>query len=243
MLTKGSFTRYERDHLFRLLNIMNFSVFSCSHFLWNRKHSVMSKRAQESTSKEGSAVPKKRPMNLELSRRIRVRRTAGRIKNWSRVMFHPAAGNWLETATKTQQRTLKRGNNTTLNLLATGKWGGVVRTCKLSQHQETGARWGHSNRKVKDGIPQHADLRPSIPWESFQEPAEKVESRRRGTSNWYRSFEDQRIDVGTIYVDNDGKPPFILHRITLRLWKYTGTQTSTNSRISSISHRDWHLDH
>ena len=65
MLTKGSFTRYEWDHLLRSLNIMNFSMSSCSHFLANRKQSVMSKRGQESTSKEASAVAKPRPMNLE----------------------------------------------------------------------------------------------------------------------------------------------------------------------------------
>ena len=52
MLSKGSFTRDEWDHLHRLLNVMNFLM------------SVMSKRAQESTSKEGSAVAKPRPMNL-----------------------------------------------------------------------------------------------------------------------------------------------------------------------------------
>ena len=57
-------TRYEWDHLLRLLNIMNFPMFSCSHFLSNRKQSIMSKRAQESTSKEGSAVAKPRPMIL-----------------------------------------------------------------------------------------------------------------------------------------------------------------------------------
>ena len=43
---------------------MNFSTFSCSHFLSNRKQSVMSQRAQESTSFEGLAVAKPRPMNL-----------------------------------------------------------------------------------------------------------------------------------------------------------------------------------
>ena len=47
-----------------LLNNMNFSMCSCRHFLSNRKQSVMPKRAQESTSKEGSAVAKPRPMNL-----------------------------------------------------------------------------------------------------------------------------------------------------------------------------------
>ena len=64
ILTKGSFTRDEWDHLLRLLNIMVFSMFSCSHFPSNRKQSVMSKRAQESTSKDGSAVAKPGPMNL-----------------------------------------------------------------------------------------------------------------------------------------------------------------------------------
>ena len=64
MLTKSSFTRDELDHFLRLLNIMNFSMFSCSHFLSNRKQSIMSKRFQESTAKEGLAVAKPRPMSL-----------------------------------------------------------------------------------------------------------------------------------------------------------------------------------
>ena len=66
MLTKGSFARDEWDHLLRLLNILNFSMFSCTH----RKQSVMSKRAQESTSEEGSAVLKPRPMNLVSRNRL-----------------------------------------------------------------------------------------------------------------------------------------------------------------------------
>ena len=48
--------RDEWDHLLRFLNIMNSSMFSCSHFLSNGKQSVMSKRIQESTSNESSAV-------------------------------------------------------------------------------------------------------------------------------------------------------------------------------------------
>ena len=59
MLTEGSFTRDEWDHLIRLLIIMDFAMFSCSHFLSNRKQSVMFKGAQES-SKKGSAVAKPR---------------------------------------------------------------------------------------------------------------------------------------------------------------------------------------
>ena len=63
MPTKENFTRDEWDQLLHLLNIMNLSMFSCSHFLSNRKQSVVSKRAQERTS-EKSAVAKPRPMNL-----------------------------------------------------------------------------------------------------------------------------------------------------------------------------------
>ena len=36
--------------------------------------------------------------------------------------------------------------------------------------------------------------------ESLQEPAEKVESRIRRTSNWYRSVEDQRIGLAAIHL-------------------------------------------
>ena len=114
MLTKGSFTRDEWDHLLRLLNIMNSSMFSCSHFLSNRKKIVMSKRAQESTSKRrfgsgenrdqwiwchGTSWAQRKPL-----RKIRVLRTARWMTNCIRVMFHPASRNWCETGTKTQQR-------------------------------------------------------------------------------------------------------------------------------------------
>ena len=79
MLTEGSFTRDEWNHLLRLFNTMSFSMFSCSHFsnfLSDPigKQSAMSKRGQEATSSEGSPkakpktmVPAKtRPVNLVL---------------------------------------------------------------------------------------------------------------------------------------------------------------------------------
>ena len=68
MLTKGSFTRDEWNHLLRLFNIVNFSMFSCSHFsnfLSDpiRKQSAMSMRGQEATSSEGSPMAKPKPIN------------------------------------------------------------------------------------------------------------------------------------------------------------------------------------
>ena len=52
--------------------------------------------------------------------------------------------------------------------------------------------------------------------ESFQGPTEKVEFRTRGTNCCYWSFEDQRSDLGIIFVDNDESRPFILDQITLK---------------------------
>ena len=48
---------------------------SCSHFLSNRKQGVMSKRARESTAKEGSAVAKLRPMSLVSRNLLSAKRT------------------------------------------------------------------------------------------------------------------------------------------------------------------------
>ena len=128
MLTKSCFTRDEWDHLLRLLH-MKFSMFSCSHFLSNRKRSVMSNRAQESTAKEGSEVAKPRLMNL-VSRNLLSEdssaRTARGSKSWIRVMFHRASGNWFETATKTQQHIFKSGDKMTFSLRVWGNWFGVV---------------------------------------------------------------------------------------------------------------------
>ena len=71
ILTKGNFTRDEWNHLFRMLNIMIFPVFSFSNlckFLSDliRKQCAMSKKVQESNQKEGSAGAKPKPMNLNL---------------------------------------------------------------------------------------------------------------------------------------------------------------------------------
>ena len=64
VLTKGNFTRGEWNHFLCLFNIMNFSMYSCSHFCdfisddQVRKQSTMSKRGQKTTSNEGSPTAK-----------------------------------------------------------------------------------------------------------------------------------------------------------------------------------------
>ena len=80
MLTKGNFTRDEWDHLLRFLNIVNLSMFSCSHFLSEMEQSVMSKRVQESTLKEGRQWRSRDP-RIWYQRTCWVRRKPLR-KNW-----------------------------------------------------------------------------------------------------------------------------------------------------------------
>ena len=72
MLTEENYTRDEWNHLLRLVNMMKFLKSSCSHlskFLLDpiRMQCAMSKRGQENNLKEGSAVAKPKPLNLNLS--------------------------------------------------------------------------------------------------------------------------------------------------------------------------------
>ena len=69
ILTKGSLSRDEWNHLLCLFNMMNFSMCSYSHlsnFLSDNsdqvgKQSAMSKRGQKMTSNEGSPMTKAKP--------------------------------------------------------------------------------------------------------------------------------------------------------------------------------------
>ena len=89
----------------------------------------MSKRVQESNLKEGSAVAKPKPMNLNLLEHqensiAREIRTARRIKVWTRVVSQPAVGNSLRgPLTMDRQCILKRGNKTMLKPQTPGNRG------------------------------------------------------------------------------------------------------------------------
>ena len=58
MLTKGSFTHDEWNHLLLLLNIMNFSIFCCCHFLQTESKVPCQKEDKKVTSEEGSPMEK-----------------------------------------------------------------------------------------------------------------------------------------------------------------------------------------
>ena len=77
----------------------------------------------------------------------------------------------------------------TLNHPAPGKWG------QVRMFNSKGQKLHFHNMQISD---LSGTLR-----KSSRTCGKKVESRRRRTSNWYRSVEDQRVDLGTIFVDND----------------------------------------
>ena len=78
MLTKGSFTRDEWNHLLRLLNIMNFATLPCNHFLSNRKQSTMSKRAVQSKTEEERVLAKSKPACLASRNLLGAKQTSSR---------------------------------------------------------------------------------------------------------------------------------------------------------------------
>ena len=67
ILTKGSFSKDDCNHLLRLFDIMSFPMYSRGHFKDSlsddqvRKQSAMSKRGQKTTSNQGSPMAKARP--------------------------------------------------------------------------------------------------------------------------------------------------------------------------------------
>ena len=122
ILTKGSFSRNEWNHLLRLFNIMSFSMFSCSHFCDVLsdpigKQSAKSKSGQEATSSEGSPMAKPKPMVPAKARPLNlVARSPWSEKNSSQnyeYSINPgnaderkevgiASGNSLQTASKSE---------------------------------------------------------------------------------------------------------------------------------------------
>ena len=102
ILTKGSFTRDEWNHLLHLFNNMNNTTFTRSHFfLSNGKQAVMSKRSQECFSTDDSPTVKARSRTLNL---VSQQCLSARQSSWTsnpatpgstgtESVCHPALGN------------------------------------------------------------------------------------------------------------------------------------------------------
>ena len=103
-----------------------------------------------------------------------------------------------------KQCILKRGNKMTLKLPALGNRDGEMnlqnsaRTRKLDRDEEDN-QFGRS--KLHFHSMQISDCRYFE--KVLRNLLKKFLSRRRRTSNWYRSVEDQRIDLENVYVENN----------------------------------------
>ena len=77
---KVNFIRDEWNHLLRLFNIMNLSMFSCSHFLSIKNSKTMSKRSmQDRKLGEEPVLAKSNPVSL-VSKRMSVNQSPCRIR-------------------------------------------------------------------------------------------------------------------------------------------------------------------
>ena len=99
------------------------------------------------------------------------------------------------------------------------------------------ARCGDTQGQVKDGISQHANLDLSILGSGFPEFTKEVGNHGEIFKIGNGSFEDQRIDVEVIYVIGNESSHSFVDQITMRVWKYTRTQTLRKFRIYSVSLR------
>ena len=125
-------------------------------------------------------VPRNLPEHKEKPfRKIRVFRTTRESRAGSELCFHRAPANLCETATKTQQCVPKNGAKMTLNLPATGNWGGVVNL----RAQRAPGNWcevmtvklkGQGSNFTQCKSPTLGTLR-----KSSKELAAKIESRRK----------------------------------------------------------------
>ena len=138
----------------------------------------------------------------KIFRKIRVIRTARGINNWIRVMFHPAAGNWRETSTQTQQCILKRGNKMTLNLPAPGNWGEEMNL----QAQPAPGNWSEVRTSNSEGER----------WNSTKSKSPTIDTSRKSSRTCGKSWISQKRHQllvsklwrpthwsGIINVDND----------------------------------------
>ena len=234
MLTRESFTRDEWDHLLRLLNIMDFSTFSTSHVLSNRKQQC---HVQESSGKYsergvGSGETETKEFAVEEPPECEERSTArfelskqpGESRIVPELCFIPRQ----ETDAKHQPKP-----NNVFSREAT-RWHSIFQhqgtgaerwNFKRSPRQETGARWGHPNRKVMEFHNMQVsdfrylekvlkNLRKKLNF-AEEAPIIGIEALKTNVVIWGLFLCRQRWKP---------LPPFILDPVTLNFRKYTGTQ-------------------
>ena len=169
MLTKGSFTRDEWDHLLRLLNIMNFSMFFLQPSSFKHKADC---HVQESSGKHGqrrfgggeTETDEFGVKNLLSAKKTHSQDSSGSnsprgIKSWIRVLFHGAPGNRCETTKKDptafsqERRRDGTPSSSTRELVRSGESAGSASTRKLVQGDDVQierTRLEFNNMQVSD---------------------------------------------------------------------------------------------
>ena len=243
MLTKRSCTRDEWNHLLRLFNIVNFSMFSCNHFssiLCDsiRKQSAMSKRGQEVTSSGSSPMAKPEPLIPATARPIYLvlHNSLSARKNPPQDLRDPMnPGNVDEE---------RGGHSSSGKLVRTDQSQdpieySQVRRQKSTQHANS---WKQEDRDESSNSTGSGKLLRTVNTktefqimkftnhqhinEGFPIFAKEVGNHNRLLNICNGSITVQCIDMGIVHVFVNEKQPFTLDEIIWKIWKNTRTRTS-----------------
>ena len=126
-------------------------------------------------------------------------RTARKIKNWIRVVFHPAARNWRETSTQTQQCMLQRDNTRKLGRRDEPSSSASARKLERGEDIQIGrSKMEFHNMQISD----HQHFK-----KVFKKVFKKLQKRLTFAEETpiigIEALRTKRIDLGIIYVNND----------------------------------------
>ena len=175
---------------------MNFSMFSCSHFSKFlsdpiKKQSVMSKRVQESTLKEWSAVAKPKPTKLKLTSNKKVPSqevidpNSLRNQSLDSMVSQLATGNRLRRPpTKAQLWILKRGNKAMLRPQTSGNSGRRDESSNSARSWKQSAREAPRITKYSNGTKLHREFEDLLEFVRHHPEVGIFQSRRDSEHDW-----------------------------------------------------------
>ena len=235
---KGA-SRDEWNHLLRLLNITNFSMFSCSHLSIRSESRAPCPR--EVRMRLPVRVHQWQSPNQRFQRRrdrstwcCTARGARGKIlhKTWDE-----RKGDLISTRktcadhSKSRSRTFSSettGECSKFRFFETAQSRGSF---ALLQHRETCA-----SSKFKNGI---SSSRTISAWQRFSIFCRRSWKLQKHTQRSQWQHWRQLYWYGECLWLHRWKPSFILDRIIWRTWKSTRTRTSRKFRAYSISHKNW----
>ena len=234
MLTKGNFNRDERSHLLRLFNfIMNFSMFSCSHFsLIHNSQQTMTKGLMQEENQE--------KRNVWLRNQKLMMSSVSKTAHQSPVALGSSASHSPETLeAHSFELGLHRYGETRSERFEwkhSIEFSSVAFGCKYDHlYGETHGGNDKENHWCWVISPQLEDIRCWPSWEAFSTVRH----------NLSRQPEDNvvEIDVNAMIWEylcqQRWKQRYILDKIIKRLYVPPRTRTSIRSNNCSTFHRNW----